>query len=104
MRKDNMDNTAKNQMFELSDKDLNAATIKMLQKCLKYAWNELKILSLSKEREDTKQKILELKNNWITKLAGWMTENRINKHRSRSILFAQSTQQKENAQEKKKKS
>lgn len=31
-----------------------------------------------------------------------MTENRINKHRSRSILFAQSTQQKENAQEKKK--
>lgn len=29
-----MDNTAKNQMFELSDKDLNAATIKMLQKCL----------------------------------------------------------------------
>lgn len=60
-------------MFESSDKDLNAATIKMLQKCLKYAWNKLKILSLSKEREDTKKKkTLELKNNWITKLAGWI--------------------------------
>ena len=46
-----MDNTAKNQMFELSDKDLNAATVKMLEICLK----QIKILGLSKEREDTKK-------------------------------------------------